>query len=487
MHTTAGWRFSDSTAAGLQMGSPAEARSRSTTLRRQSPGIIFIDCLRVLPVFLPICALLWRFVRAFLPADLHGGLHPGMIIITAAVLMSLAWALLLWLCCKWELTAGRIVIRRGIFFRHDVSISLCSVLSAEVERTPLTALAGVSRLHISTAGHQSDQLILSSQEACRLASQLLPPDAGRSHYFRADRLSLWLAAIGSEGLSAFYYAAAPMLSAVSDISGRLLEHRLTALIEQKGIVLAGTIILTIIWLLKVTHTRLTHAKMSISTFGSVLTLQRGVISRRVNRLAASGICAFDSRTSLPGYLLHRQSCSVLLPGEKSWPLLPAVKSRRLRMETGTIAPHGAHICTIRPVSSGLAYAAGRWLVCLGIMPLFSILRRLIPSLSATVPMLGITAAALLLWRAFITTISSSRAGLVVFTDCVELTGVRFLSVHTLRVFRQSTGLVRITQSPLARLLGRCTLHISPRGCRRSTLSSIKLPLERVLAVCERMM
>lgn len=488
MQMAAGWEFSDkSPRPGLCLGDKAVRRSRPAGCRRQSPGVIFMDGLRLLPLYIPAAALLWRLAVFFLPADFAHAVPSGVIIAASAALLSTVWALVSWLCCKWELSNGHMIIRRGVITRREVSIDPGAIISVGVERTPLTALAGAARLRISTAEKQRDQLVLRRAEASLLAAQLLPSAAGRSHRFRADGLSLWLAAVGGEGLVAFYSAAAPLLSAISDLSGRLLENRLTALVEQKGIIISGTLILTLVWLSKILHTRITHAKMSASTFGSVLTLHRGVISHRVDRLTAPRICAFDTRISLPGLALGRQSCRVLLPGEGSFPLLPAVSNRRLRIETATIAPHGAHICTVRPVSSGVTYAAGRWLAGLAPLPLFSLLRRLMPAMSATIPVLGATVAVLLIWRALITTVSAHRAGLVVFTDCAELTGVRFFSLHTLRVFRQSAGIIRITQSPLSRLLGRCTLHITPRGNRPAKLSSIKLPLDRVLAVCERMM
>ena len=106
---------------------------------------------------------------------------------------------------------------------------------------------------------------------------------------------------------------------------------------------------------------------------------------------------------------------------------------------------------------------------------------------ATIPVIGFTAAFLLVLRALISTAHAHRSGLALFSDCCELTGAKGLSAHTLRVFRGSTALIRIRQNPLARTLGYCTLRIYPYGSKRGALSSIKLPFRRTLAVCERLM
>lgn len=482
---TPGSKCSSAAASPLRIGvEPAAGNRPYNGFQRQSAGVILFAFVRTLPFWAAISATLWYLIRRLFPTG-SGFLFRGWSASLMTVILAFGWGLTLWLTSKWQLSDDRLVIRRGVFLRREASIHRSAIQSAEVERTPMTALTGASRLRIRTADRHSDELLLPGSGASSLAARLIPSGAGHTHSYRAHPHALWLAAAGGEGLTAFYSAAAPVLSASRDISGQLLERGLTALVTSEGLVYTGAVVLGMIWLLKVAHTRITLARMNFSLSGGTLMLRRGVISRRTESLSAERICALDIRTSLPGFLFGRRSCAVVLAGEQSYGLLPPVGQRRLRIESAAISPHGARVCTVSPLSAGIAYAAGRWLACLSLLPVISLVRRALPSLSATVPAIGITAAGLLLWRALVTTISAHRAGLVLFTDCAELTGVRRLSLHTLRVFRQSTGMVRITQSPLSRMLGRCTLRITPRGNRRAAVSCIKLPLERTLAACER--
>lgn len=481
------WSFSGSSSrVGLRMGAEKTLPEKRCRTQRQSPGAILFHLFHALPICASAALTIWSPVRHFAPS-VDGIISVGWAVGLLTMLLAVGWAVAAWLCCSWQVSDGRLLIRCGIFVRRESSIRLSAIQSVETERTVFTAMVGCVRLRISTADRQSDELLLRESGALLLAAQLTPSGHGRTHCFRSDRLSLWLAALGGEGLAAFCSAMVPILSAVSDAAGHLLESELAALVRQRGLLIAGVILFSLVWLLKITHTLATRSKMSFRIVGNTLILHRGVISRRTVRTSVDRICALDMRVSLSGLLLGRQSCSVLLAGNHSYPMLLPVDSRRLRIETAFLSPHGERVCCVYPVSSGVVYAAGRWLACLSMLPAVSLLRRLLPAMSATVPVVGAAAAVLLLWRALITTVSASRAKLELFTDCMELTGVRSLSMHTLRVFRRSVGIVRITQSPLSRILGRCTVRVTPRGNRRAKLSCIKLPPDRVLAVCERMM
>jgi len=483
-----GWQFAEkSPSEGLRMDTKTDsppAIQRSTM--RQSKALIIYAGAKSLPFFTPAITLICYILRRVFPAvekQISMGWSAGL----SAVGLSLLWGVAVWLCSSWQLSDDRLHIRSGVFVRREGTIHRLAIRSVETEKTPVTALLGSVRLRVCTVDHGSDVLLLPASGAHILASRLVTSSKGHTHSYRAYPGALWLAALGGEGLAAFYSAVAPVLSAVRDTTFSLLERGLTVLTDSNGIVAASGALLAAVWLLKVIHTRIIHAKMGFTLTGETLLMHMGVVSRRIHRISAARICAFDIRLSLLGKLLDRRSCTVLLPGQRSYPLLPPVDNRRLRIETAVIARHGQRICTVCPLSSGLSYAAGRWGTCFALLPVISVLRRAIPSWSITVPALGVTLALLLVWRALVTTVCAGDAGLTLFTDCVELTGVRRLNMHTLRIFRPTIGLVRITQSPLSRLLGRCTLRIIPQGCPHSAVSCIKLPLERTLAVCQRIM
>lgn len=506
------WEFSAAANSGLRIGSrpSSERKTKPNRGQRQSGLAVLYIAVRRLPLCSAIAAgVVWIAAR-LLPEYIR-----WVIAAWSAGLLALALALgsaaMSWSVSRWKLTDRRLVLTFGLLSRTEVTIHRSAILSAELETTPFTAIFRCSRLYIRTAQRgerRPDRLLMSTRDGIILSGQLMPsggtqvadnlhaaediPDecslSAHHHTFRADRRSLLLAAVGGEGLAAFCSAAASVLSLVRDSVGTELGEQVSRLIYTRGITIAAISTLAAAWLLKVGHTLLTHANMSFTISGRLLMLSRGVISRRSFRLRTEGICALDRRLSLPSAFFGRESSSLLTAGGRRYDLLPPVSRRRSRIESAVIMPRGERVCVVSPTLSPLVYAWGRWAACLAVFPLTSILRRLVPSWTSTILAVGVTVGILLLWRALTTTVCARRAGIALYTDCVELTGVRLLTVHTLRVFRPSAGMIRITQSPFGRAFGRCTVRMIPRGGSAGTsLSCIKLPFERAMAVCERVM
>ncbi len=482
-----GIEFAGRTASGklrMSAGNSGIVLSRAEFVR-QSVMLIPLTALRALPVSTPLAALVWRLTARFIPAQaafFHSGWFAGVL----SLLFSALTGLLVWLTWRWRLSGDRLHIRRGIICRRELSVHRNAVQSVETVRTPLCRLFGTAYLYIRTSDREHDRLLLPRSTAVMSAARLMPSSSGRTHNYRAESLGLWLAAMGSGGLT-FVSAATPALSFMQDIAGAAFRERFNVLVQHRGIFFAGALFVLLLWSLKVIYARLNTLRMGYTASDARLLLGTNGISQRSHCISVGAICAIDTRTTLFGTVCDRHSSSILLPVNHLHSLLPPVSGRRLRIELASVSSHGRRICTVQPVSSGIRYAAGRWLMCLSALPVFSLVRRLLPSMSTTIPVIGFTAAFLLVLRALISTAHSHRSGLALFSDCCELTGTKGMSAHTLRVFRGSTALIRIRQNPLARTLGYCTLRIYPYGSKRGALSSIKLPFRRTLAVCERLM
>lgn len=486
--STGGWEFTGSaSSARLRMSAEPRPQKRTGGVRRQSRCLIVYAALRALPGCASLLSFVWLTLRRFVPGISEHTRLAGSLTGLAALLLAIFWGLAVWMRDDWELTADRIRVSKGIFLRRESLISKKAILSVESERTLLFGIMGCRRVTIRTAGRQPDQLLLTEPAASMLAARLVPSHPGSCRSYRAPAAALWLAALGGEGFAAFCSAVAPLSSLLWDIVITPLQAQFALITDGSYLALAAAGAWSVLWIFKVIHSRISAAKTSFSLSDGRLMLCRGIVTLRTDTVSAFRICAVEARSSVLGFLLKRQSCSVLTPGERRYPLLPPESSRRLRVETATLFPHGNRICSVRPLSLGMSYASGRWLVCVLTLPALSIFRGLFPALSVTVPVVGLTAALLLAWRALASTISSGRAGLTQFTDSIELTGIKGLSIRTLRVFRPSVGVIKITQSPLSRQLSRCSLRIVPHGSRRAALKCVKLPFERTVSVCERMM
>ncbi len=453
---------------------------------RQSGLLIVIRTFRRLPLCTTVAAAVIWLISRFLPQPIRwwtGAWSAGLL----GLALSAVSAGIGWLCCKWEFDGERFALSQGVITRQELALCRERVVHVSCRATPLTALFRCGWLHIYTAQSSpkhSVKLLLTEGECVLLSGQLCPAQSGRFHSYRAGSAALWLASLGGEGTAAFISAAVSSFSVLRDMMGEQLHSQFNYLTQMRGFVWAAAALLAVLWLTKVLHTRLTFGRMNHYRRGDMITLGRGILSRQTERINRREVCALDIRCSLLSLITGRQSCSLVTPGGRLLPYLPPVDSRRLRIETAVISPHSLRVCTVAPLSGGIAYGAGRWALCLCVLPLTSLVRRLFPSLDGAFYVIGITAAILLLWRALTTTICAQRAGLTLFADCFEVTGVRHLTVHTLRVFRPSIGMIRITQSPLSRLLGRCTVKVIPRG-KAASLACIKLPFERAAAVCER--
>ncbi len=483
-----GWEFTHpAPSPRLRVNAGHFPQREAGGVRRQSRCLIIFAALRVLPGSASLISFVWLTLRRLIPSLSQHNRMCGSLVVLFALLLSVLWGVAVWLRGDWELTADRIRISRGIFLRRESLISKKAVISAHSERTILSGIMGCRWVTVRTADRHPDRLLLSEQAASMLTAQLVPSRPGPCRSYRAPSSALWLSALGGEGFAAFFSAVAPLSSLLWDMVIKPLQAHFSLITNGRDLALGTAAVWGVVWLFKILHSRISSARANFSLADGRLRLCRGVISLRTDMVYSSRVCAVETRSSLLGCLLKKQSCSLLTPGERRYALLPTEGSRRLRIETATLFPHGDMICAVRPLSLGLSYASGRWMACIAVLPALSILRGLFPALSVTIPVAGSVAALLLAWRALASTVSSGRAGLTQFADSAEITGVKGLSIRTLRVFRPSIGIIRITQSPLSRQLSRCSLRIIPRGNRRSSVKCVKLPFERTVKVCERMM
>ena len=479
----------------LRLRAFSTARTDPPAVRPNRQGGFFIlrSALKRLPLCSAIAAAAIRLAAQLLPPEVRrsaGVWSAGAL----AVGLAVGTAVLSWARCRWELNDNHLHLRRGVVAREDISLPLSGIVSVELRQTPTAALFGSAGVCIRTAlrTRRPVRLLMNRRAAAMMAGQLLPGQKltlcrrGRVHSYRADYLSILAGAFSGEGLAAFIPAAAAVLTALHDLAALQPAEELLQLISHRIAVPAAVAAFGLFWCAKIIHTLLTCARMTVSRSGGTVTLSRGVVIRRSDIIRLRDVSGIDIRHPLPLMPFGRRSCSLLVRSGESCPLLPPVDERRLRIETAALAPHGSRVCAVLPMSSPLAYACGRWLACLAVPPMVSLLRNALPFLSSTLYAAGIIAAVTLLWRAFVTTISAARAGVRVFSDCVEITGVHRLTMRTLRVFRPAVGMIRITQGPFSRLSARCTVTVTPRG-KGERQRCIKLPFERALAVCERLM
>ena len=82
--------------------------------------------------------------------------------------------------CRWRLSPSALEIRRGVWFRHWISVPRARVQHTDVERGPLARRFGLAALVVHTAGHQDSEVRLEGLEhgvALALRDRLLAAQA----------------------------------------------------------------------------------------------------------------------------------------------------------------------------------------------------------------------------------------------------------------------------------------------------------------------
>ncbi len=158
--------FEPSEEHGLQPGAAlADGRARRLDAR-------FVPCSRLASgifagvlLFAGLLVLAWLVLAAAAPparlALAAGGIAA---LVTLAGLSAWFYPPLKYAHTRWRLSSIGLEVRRGVWFRHWISVPRARVQHTDVERGPLGRRFGLATLVLHTAGHQDSEVRLDGLE-----------------------------------------------------------------------------------------------------------------------------------------------------------------------------------------------------------------------------------------------------------------------------------------------------------------------------------
>ncbi|MBE6764272.1 MAG: hypothetical protein E7546_00125 [Ruminococcaceae bacterium] len=431
-----------------------DTRQHPAVLFRYSGGFLFALLAPLVPVVLSGAPVgYWLFVQ--LP-------------LAAVVIL---WGILRWKKCLWR-NGGSVSLSSGVLLKHSRIIPQSSIACIELCRSPFLSLIGASRVTFRTPSQPNDRklsLTLGRKNAADLILSTLP--LGLSKDGVSDRSSARetaiLAASGSNMASGLLILI-PVISKLSKLgiaaAERLEEGAYTLLPRLPKAAAIATFIPAVGWLLHFFYNCIHNARFESIRSGNCIIIRRGAISRRTSYLPTEHISAVDTRRTLLLLFFKRASAAVLSNGCAPFHIIPAARESELKNRLSFIIP--------RPHGMPVELEPDR-----GCRPKYYLIRLVFTLVSACLLIrlsygssterlfapAFIPVTVLLVWYTLIGAAASMRAKVVLSGDSVEITGSRFFTVHTVRIYRSQIAEIKIKQSPLQIQRGLCDLYIRPCG------------------------
>lgn len=464
-------------------------RQHASALLQYGSGMLFAFISPLIPL-LPV--ILSR------PRDiiLDGALAVQLMLAAGAAL----WAVLCWRKSVWAAGFERLYKKSGVLTAHELSFDTHMITSLELERGPVGAMLGSVRLNIRTRAvcRRADiSLTLPRDRAARMAGGLIPLKGGGKKYRAGMRSVAIMAASGSNAASGILLII-PVILKLRRIIDSALPSRLlgelgdAALAVLPGLPPALAAISAVIaagWLINFIRVCLSYAGHTAARFDSALLIDRGAVVRRSLCVPLRAVSAVTTRQTLLMRLLGRSSCWMVVQGMGSEEccLVPSAPGRKMRLELASVFPRQSQSpIIVKPDSAGRRKYYTAWAVtCAAGIILWARLSLEKGGVPPAVGTLAAAAAALMLWRILAGALASRRAAVKLYGDCVEITGLRGLTVCTSRMFRGKIAQAGIVQSPISRAQGLCTVYIRARGSKK-TLSCKGLPIDRAKNIIERL-
>ncbi|MBP3414262.1 MAG: PH domain-containing protein [Clostridia bacterium] len=428
------------------------------TTSRQHPAVM----LRYLGGFL------FTLLAPLVPILISGRALPLAIILQLALSsLVVVWGVLRWRRSLWG-CHGSISLRSGVLSRRESVIPSAAIACVELRRSPLFALLGANRIMIRTPSRPDDDFltITTPRKASGDAIRSIIP-LGLSAQGVTDRPAPREAAIFAASGSNFASGLLILIPVITGISklgidtvDRLEEGAASLFPHAPRIAAIAAAVPLVGWLAHFIHNCIVYAHFCAVRSGDTVIVRSGTISRRTVYIPHRYISATDTRRTLLLLFLRRASCSVLVSGCGSVPLISAAREAQLQSRLSSIItrPHGIRI-EIAPDTANRFYLYRTRLIFAVISALLLIRLSYGTSSERFISIIFVPVTILLIWYTLIGIADSHRAKAVISGDSVEITGSRLLTVHTCRIYRTAVAEVRIKQNPLQKQRGLCDLYI----------------------------
>lgn len=458
---------------------------------KQSPARLIILSARLLSAgFVTVGGLPWLMLSVngrMTAAVVYPMLLVGLLLASAAIWRNDLWAV-----------GGGLVRRSGVVRREERVLHRGALTAVEVLRTPFTAIFGAVRLSGCAAGDNEKSvkkasLLIKREDCADISAGLMPLERGYKRTYKAQASGIIAMALTQSDFFSGLLLVVPLISWLAKNIDNTMPNRIYTALQGAGrellpdtspVLSAVAIIPFVGWGLHFIYNFLSYSRFRMTRSGDTVLMGRGAVSRRSLCFRLSEVSAVKERQTVMSLMLGMYSVSVLIPGYGRCVIIPAERGREARIETAALFPHGERGMNIP--SAGDARWWQWWLTTAALSVVITV--RLSADAGVwrgAVLLLGLPAAGLLLWRAFIGLLAGKQAGVRLYSDSVEIVGVKGLSVLKMRVLRGNVAVAKVMQNPMQRANGLCSMYICPKGTRHG-LWCRHLPLSRCLALAARL-
>lgn len=416
----------------------------------------------------------------------------GLLCAAAAVWKNDLWAV-----------GGGLARRNGVVKTEERIMRRGALTAVEVARTPFTALFGAVRMSGCAAGDNEKSvkkasLLISRSDCADISAGLMPLDNGYRRTYRAAASRIMVLALTQSNFFSGLLLIVPLISWLAKNIDSTLPNRIydalritgKSLLPDISPVFSAIAVIPIAgWGLHFVHNMLSYSRFRMTRSGDTVLVGRGAVSRKSLCFRLSAVSAVEERQTVMSMLLGMYSVSALVPGYGMCLLIPAEKERETRIETAALFPHGERGMSVP--TANITRWWQWWLTAAAALAVITVrLSADAGELRGAVLLLGLPAAGVMLWRACIGLLAGKHAGVRLYSDSVEIVGVKGLSVRKMRVLRGNVAVAKIVQNPMQRASGLCSMYICPKGGgvngARHGLWCRHLPIARCLALAARL-
>ncbi|MBQ9993239.1 MAG: PH domain-containing protein, partial [Clostridia bacterium] len=329
------------------------------TWRRQSDGQYIMYALRAFLLLLPILSAV-----ALMPArmDFVSGGWAAILLGALISAVSMAGAYLIFSHNLWREKGASLLHKKGVLQLREYAISKESLVSVSLEKTPFTAITRSQRVCISTrclphirAENADVKLLLPEREAKRLASRLMPCDSGEPREHQANAWSVIISAASRSNFFTGLLISVPFILRMGKYIDKDLPVRIVGDIsgytaDKLGVppIMALVALLPVLgWTAHFIINCISMGRMRFSRGDSIITISRGVISRRTVSFCKDSVTAIDIRQSVLMRLCRSYSCSLFAPDGEHM-IMPSSGEREMRIELSSGYAHSSGAVSVRP-------------------------------------------------------------------------------------------------------------------------------------------
>ncbi len=458
---------------------------------RQSPAKLLVYSFRLLSA--GVLSIGGAFIAVY---ALNGSIAVASAVYSTTSLLLIFLATVLWKRSLWAENCG-FLQKKGLLLTESHRIDYEAVSAVEVKRNPIIAVFGASSIGIFSAGDirkgGKNHLLVSKEDGKFLAQRLIASGRNHLHRYECSTSKIVLMALTSASFSNGLLLTVPLVSWVAKHIDSAIPYRLFSAFEAAGsavlpnispLLSALALIPVVSWLLHFVITLLNNAHFKLTLSDQAITVRRGIIVHRWVRFPLTAVSALETRRTLTNILSGTARTDALAAGFGRCMLLPASDRREASVELSSAFPHGG-VCVTIPSEGAFLWC--RWWFLFAFLSALLTLRCVLAAEEwrSVILLLGLPITGLLLWRATVGYFAGRNSAVRAFGDCVEISGVRGLSCVTLRVFRGSIAIARVTQSPFQRACGRCSLYVLPRGLKQGVRCR-HLPYKKCLSLLRRL-